>query len=126
MFATPGGSPTIQHYLVLLLTAVADGRIPLERVVELCASAPARLLGIGGRKGSIELGADADLIVVDPDAADVIREAEVRSKCGWTILDGRPVRGRVGLVIRRGEAVMADGAVNAKPGSGRFIPPDPQ
>jgi dihydroorotase (multifunctional complex type) len=123
MFATPGGSPTIQHYLALLLTAAADGRISLERIVELCAEAPARLLGMAGRKGTIEIGSDADFIVVDPDADHVIREADVRSKCGWTILDGRAVRGRVSLAVRRGEVVMADGHVLARPGSGRFVPP---
>ena len=123
MFATPGGSPTIQHYLSLLLTAVAEGRVRLERVVELCSTAPARLLGWDGRKGSIEPGADADVVVVDPDAEYAIDAADVVSKCGWTALHGRVVRGRVDLTIRRGEIVYADGRVVAEPGSGAFVVP---
>jgi dihydroorotase (multifunctional complex type) len=122
MFATPGGSPTIQHYLSLLLDAVAAGRITLERIVELCATAPARLLGWAGRKGSIEVGADADLVVVDPSAEATIREADVLSKCGWTVLDGRVVRGVPTMTIRRGEVVYEGGRVSAEPGSGRFVP----
>ncbi len=121
MFATPGGSPTIQHYLSLLLTAAAEGQISVERIVELCATAPARLLGWAGRKGSIQVGADADLVVVDPDAQATIREADVLSKCGWTILDGRPVTGVPTMTIRRGEVAMVDGTVLATPGSGRHV-----
>jgi dihydroorotase-like cyclic amidohydrolase len=122
MFATPGGSPTIQHYLSLLLTAASEGRISIERIVELCTTAPARLLGWSGLKGSIEVGADADLVVVDPDAETTIREADVLSKCGWTILDGRPVRGMPMMTIRWGEVAMVDGKVLAAPGSGRHVP----
>ena len=122
MFATPGGSPTIQHYLALLMTEAATGRITTERIVELCATAPARLMGWAGRKGSIELGADADLVVVDADTQSTIREADVLSKCGWTILDGRQVKGAPTMTIRRGELAYENGMVLAKPGSGRHVP----
>jgi dihydroorotase-like cyclic amidohydrolase len=122
MYATPGGSPTIQHYLALLLTAAADGRITLERIVDLCATAPARLLGWAGRKGSIEVNADADLVVVDPTAEATIRQVDVLSKCGWTVLDGRTVRGVPRTTIRRGEVAFEDGQVVAALGSGLFVP----
>ena len=118
MFATPGGSPTIQHYLSLLLTEVARGRISLERVVELCATAPARLIGLEGVKGSIAVGADADLVVVDLERTATIREADVLSKCGWTILDGREVTGVPVLTVLRGTVVARDGRVLAEEGSG--------
>jgi dihydroorotase-like cyclic amidohydrolase len=119
MFSTPGGSPTIQHYLSLLLTAASEGRITVERINELCSTAPARLLGWAGRKGTIEPGADADLVVIDPAAEHTISEADVLSKCGWTVLDGRVVRGMPTMTIRRGEVAMSDGVVHATPGSGR-------
>ncbi len=121
MFVTSGGSPTIQHYLSLLLTAVAAGDLSIERVVELTATAPARLLGWEGRKGEIRLGADGDLVVVDPDAEHVIRTEDVLSKCGWTALDGRVVTGVPRMTIRRGEVAMEDGRVVAARGSGRFV-----
>jgi dihydroorotase (multifunctional complex type) len=121
MFATPGGSPTIQHYLSLLLTAAAEGRLSVERIVELASTAPARLLGWADRKGSIRVGGDADFVVVDPAARHTIRTEDVLSKCGWTALDGRVVTGIPTAVIRRGEVAMEDGRVLAEPGSGRFV-----
>ena len=123
MFATPGGSPTVQHYLSLLLTEVSAGRLPLERVVELCATAPASLIGLGGMKGSIEVGADADLVVVDVERTTSIREADVLSKCGWTILDGREVTGVPVLTIVRGAAVAREGRILAGEGAGRPVGP---
>jgi len=122
MFATPGGSPTIQHYLSLLLTEASKGRLPIERIVELGSTNPARLYGWEGRKGSIQIGADADLVVVDPDREVEIREADVLSKCGWTVLDGRRVTGVPVMTIRRGEVAYADGKVLVAPGSGVHVP----
>jgi dihydroorotase (multifunctional complex type) len=121
MFVTPGGSPTIQHYLSLLLTEVARGRVSLERVVELCCTAPAALLGLAGVKGTIAVGADADVVVVDLERTVTIREADVLSKCGWTILDGREVTGVPLLTMVRGEVVVRDGRVLADEGSGRSV-----
>ena len=121
MFATPGGSPTIQDYLSLLLTAAARGRLSVERIVELAATAPARLLGWAGRKGEIGIGADADIVIVDPEAERTIRNEDVQSKCGWTALDGQAVTGVPTMTIRRGEVAMAGGRVLAAPGSGRFV-----
>jgi dihydroorotase (multifunctional complex type) len=121
MFSTPGGSPTIQHYLSLLLTEASKGRISIERIVELCATNPARLYGWQGRKGTIEVGTDADIVVLDPDLETEIREEDVLSKCGWTILDGRPVTGVPVMTIRRGEVAYENGKVLAEPGSGRHV-----
>jgi dihydroorotase (multifunctional complex type) len=125
MFSTPGGSPTIQHYLSLLLTEASRGRISIERIVELCATSPARLYGWQGRKGAIEVGADADLVVVDADLEAEIREEEVLSKCGWTILGGRRVHGIPVMTIRRGEVAFDGRKVLAEPGSGRHVPDGP-
>jgi len=121
MFATPGGSPTIQHYLSLLLSAVAEGRLTVEQVVRLAATGPARLLGWQGQKGEIRVGANADLVVADPTAERVIRSEDVLSKCGWTALDGRRVHGVPTMTIVRGDVAMQEGRVVAAPGSGRFV-----
>ena len=123
MFATPGGSPTIQHALALLLTGVRDGRLPLERVVELWCTAPAAFLGLAGRKGVVAPGADADLVIVDSQRAQVIRDEDVVSRAGYTVLAGRELVGLPEITISRGRVVWRDGRIVADPGSGRWLGP---
>jgi dihydroorotase (multifunctional complex type) len=121
MYAAPGGAPMIEHYLSLLLTDVAGGRLSLDRVVELCSAAPARLVGLYPRKGAIRRGSDADLVVIDPDRQAVIRAATSHSKCGWTNLEGRAVVGLPVMTILRGTVVAAEGEILVGPGFGRPV-----
>jgi dihydroorotase (multifunctional complex type) len=123
MYAAPGGSPMVQHYLSLLLTDVNAGKISLERVVELCSTNPARLVGLYPRKGAIAAGADADLVVLDLDRSETISAARGYSKCGWTPLEGREVQGVPVMTILRGRIIVENGEVLAEPGSGRFLRP---
>jgi dihydroorotase len=123
MFAAPGGSPIIQHYLSLFLTDVNEGGISLERVVEICSSAPAKLLDLYPRKGAIQVGSDADLVIVDLEREQVIRAAESYYKCGWTNLEGRTVKGVPVMTVLRGRIIAEDGVVSAEPGYGELVRP---
>ncbi len=73
------------------------------------------------RKGSISVGADADLALWDLDREWEVSRAQLFSRHPWTPLEGRRIRGRVEATIRRGELVYRDGVVNGEPGSGRFL-----
>jgi dihydroorotase-like cyclic amidohydrolase len=126
MYAAPGGSPIVQHYLSLLLTQVNAGRIGLERIVDLCATRPAQLVGLYPRKGTIQVGADADLVVVDLERRDTITAARSYSKCGWTAFEGHPVHGMPVMTILRGSVIAEENEVFAAPGSGRFQRADVQ
>lgn len=121
MYATPGGSPSIQHYLSLFLTEVAAGRIALGRVVELCAAAPARLVDLYPRKGAIAPGSDADLVLVDLARRATISAATSHSKCGWTNLEGREVTGVPVTTILRGQVIADEGQILVDPGFGRPV-----
>ena len=123
MFAAPGGSPMIEHYLSLLLTEVNAGRLGLERVIELCASGPAKLVDVYPRKGAIAAGSDADLVIADMAREGVITAANSHSKSGWTNLDGRAVTGMPVMTILRGEVIAEDGVVLAEPGYGQPLTP---
>ena len=124
MYAAPGGSPIVQHYLSLFLTEVnAGGGFTLERVVELCSSAPARLLDLYPRKGAIAVGSDADLVVVDMERENVIRAAETYYKCGWTNLEGRSVKGIPVMTVLRGRVIFEDGVVTGEEGYGELVTP---
>ncbi len=121
MFAAPGGSPMIQHYLSLLLTDVNAGRISLERVVELCATAPAQLVNLYPRKGAIAAGSDADVIIVDMNRESVIHAADSYHKCGWSNLEGRAVIGMPVMTILRGTVIAENGVVLVGPGNGEPV-----
>jgi dihydroorotase len=112
---TPSGMPGVQTLVPIMLTHVAEGRLTLERFVDLTSHGPQRVFGIAG-KGRIALGYDADLTLVDLSARRVIADDWIASKCGWTPYAGMEAKGwPVGTVIR-GRRVMADGEVLAPTG----------
>lgn len=124
MYTAPGGSPMIEQYLRLLLTEVHKGRLTLERVVELCAHAPARLTGFYGRKGTILPGADADLVVLDMDHEEVLHASHSHYMCGWMPSEDFNTKGRPQTTILRGRVIMQDGNVTAEQGSGQLLRPN--
>lgn len=116
------GTPSTQFYVPLLLDASHAGRISLERVVDMIATTPARTFGLAN-KGRLEVGADADLAIVDLDADFEITDDIVLSKCGWSPYAGRRLRGAIDTTISRGDVVYTDGRVTGTPGRGRHARP---
>lgn len=120
MWSSHTGTPGIQYYYPLLLDAVNRGELTLERVVSLVATEPAEAFGLGGVKGAIRVGADADLVVADLNAPWTITNDGVLSRCGWTPYDGREISARIDRTYVRGTQVYSDGAVIGVPGHGRL------
>ena len=125
MYSAPAGSPFIEHYLRLLLTKVDEGVLPLDRVIELCCTAPARLTRLYPRKGEIAVGSDADLVVLDLEHEEVLTAARSHYRCGWTPAEGLWSKGAPVITILRGRIIMQDSKVTAEPGTGRWIDPRP-
>lgn len=123
MYTAPGGQPMIQHYLQLMLTKVHEGVLTLERIVELACTAPAKLAGYYPQKGSISVGADADLVVLDMDHEQVLSADDTLYRCGWASTDGLKTRGAPIITISRGRVLFEDGQVTAEAGSGRVLRP---
>jgi dihydroorotase len=119
------GTPSVQFYLPLLLDAVHDGRITLERIVEVTAAAPARLFGLAS-KGRVEVGCDADITIVDPDRVWTITDDVVLSRNGWTPYAGRSIHGAIDTTIVRGRVVYDEGVVTGSPGWGLQAIPRPR
>ncbi|TKI04295.1 dihydroorotase [Martelella alba] len=113
------GTPSIQFYLSMFFTAALEGNISLERVVELGATAPAKIFGIH-HKGDIAVGYDADLVLVDLDASYEIRDEDVISLVGWSPYAGRQVRAKPVQTWVRGHSVYRDGVVTGEPGFGKL------
>lgn len=116
------GTPSTQFYVPLLLDASHAGQISLERVVDMIATTPARTFGLAN-KGRLEVGADADIAIVDLDADFEITDDIVLSKCGWSPYAGRRLRGAIDTTISRGDVVYTDGRVTGTPGRGRHARP---
>jgi allantoinase len=101
-------------------TGASARGIPFSRVFDWVSAAPARLAGLAGLKGSIAPGADADLIVWDPDAESTVDPAGLHHRHPVTPYAGARVRGRVELTIVRGEIVFDRGDLAPRP-HGRMI-----
>jgi dihydroorotase len=119
----PFGCPQLEHYLSVFLTEVNNGRMSLDQLVKVASTNPSKILGVFPRKGAIQVGADADLVVVDMKGQKVLTSEKVYSKVGWTPYEGRKVTGVPVATVRRGEVIMENGEITGKPGSGKFIPP---
>lgn len=106
---------------MLFSEGVRTGRLSLSRFVEVTSTNAAKLFGLYPRKGTIAVGADADLVVWDPDARRTIQGATMRSQAGYSVYDGREVQGWPIYTISRGEVVLEDGQVTAARGRGRWV-----
>ena len=107
---------------MLYSDGVRTGRITVEQFVALTATNPAKLFGLYPAKGTIAVGADADLVIWDPDETRTIRDEDALSNTGFSIHAGREVTGWPIVTIRRGEVVYENGRVTGRAGSGRLAP----
>ncbi len=114
------GAPGIGTLLTLLYSeGVAGGRITVERLVDLLSTTPARRFGFA-RKGAIEVGRDADIVLFDPAARRTIRTANLHHSSDYTPYEGMEVSGRVRDVFVRGRPVVRSGRFVGTRGAGRF------
>jgi dihydropyrimidinase len=118
----PNGVPGVGSRMPLLFSeGVVKGRIDLPTFVALTATNPARLYGLGGRKGVITAGADADIVLWDPTKQVTITNALLRHAVDYTPYEGREVTGWPVMTLRRGVVAMRDGEVLAEEGTGEFL-----
>ena len=104
----------VQTLLPLMLNHVAEGRLSLQRLVDLTSAGAQRIYNIAG-KGRMALGYDADVTLVDLAARRVIEAKWIASKAGWTPFDGMAITGWPMGTIIRGRIVMRDGALAGPP-----------
>ena len=115
------GAPGIETLLSIAYSeGVAKGRLSLERMVDLLATSPARLFGLD-RKGAIEVGRDADLVLFDPAAHRTLRAADLHHTSDYTPYEGFELAGAVRSVFVRGRPVIRDGTFVGDRGYGQFV-----
>lgn len=118
IFANASGAPGVQTLAPLLLSeGFGAGRMSLLRLAAVLSENPARRFRLGHRKGRIEVGMDADLVVFDPGVRWNVSAQEQESQAGWTPYEGRAMTGRITETIVRGHTVYADGRVTTAAGT---------
>ena len=119
----PNGAPGIETRLVSLYDiGVMQGRLSLNRFVQLTSTTPAKLFGLFPKKGTIAVGSDADVVLFDPHATQTIYAKALHSHCDYTLLEGRTLRGKVEKVFLRGELIVDGPQWLGREGMGRFVP----
>ncbi|WP_269714480.1 dihydroorotase [Caulobacter sp. NIBR2454] len=111
--ASPSGMPGVQTLVPIMLTHVAEGRLTLERFIDLTSHGANRIFGLAD-KGRLAEGYDADLTIVDLKADRTIHSADQATRAGWTPFDGFQAKGWPMATIVRGTVVMRDGEVIAE------------
>jgi dihydropyrimidinase len=120
----PVGLPGIEvQTRAIFSEGVSKGRISAQRFVQVMSSEPARLLGRAPRKGTIAVGADADMVLFDPRRQATVRFAELHSQCGYEPCEGLECVGWPVLTVSRGEIIARDGQAmpTALPGRGQLL-----
>jgi dihydropyrimidinase len=118
----PGGAPGIETRLTLLYThGVRAGKLSLERWVEVCCTEPARRFGLAACKGHLGVGADADVVVFDPQRQVTLAAETLHQHVDYCPYEGWEVEGIPVMVLSRGEVIVRDGDFVGTAGRGRFL-----
>ncbi len=125
IWAAPPGAPGVEFLVPMLLDAAAQGKLSLRQAVDLMSGNGARRFGLAGRKGVIQVGADADLVVADLQGVTVVDRRTEHSQARDTdyFLEGRRFQGKVERTIVNGKTIYADGQVTGQAGDGHFVRP---
>jgi dihydropyrimidinase len=118
----PNGLPGVENRMDLLHQAVLDGHLTRRRWIETACATPARMFGLYPRKGTIAPGADADVVVYDPHAEQVVSAQTHHMNVDYSAYEGRRLTGRVETVLSRGVPVVRDRAYVGHAGHGRYVP----
>jgi dihydropyrimidinase len=118
----PNGIGGVEHRIDLLFQGVRDGRITKERWVEVCCTAPARMFGLYGRKGVLAPGADADIVIYDPQGHTSIGVGKTHHmNMDYSAWEGWEIDGHVDVVLSRGTVIKDETGFVGRAGHGQFV-----
>jgi dihydropyrimidinase len=118
----PNGGPGIEHRMSLVYSGgVAAGRFSPNRFVQLTSTAPAKLFGLYPRKGTIAVGSDADLVIFDPNAEEILSAQTHHMRVDYSMFEGIKVKGIPRTVLSRGRVIIENGKFLGRPGAGTFL-----
>ncbi|WP_435132070.1 dihydropyrimidinase [Actinacidiphila sp. bgisy144] len=118
----PNGLPGVENRMDLLHQAVLDGHLTRRRWIEIACATPARMFGLYPRKGTLAPGADADVVVYDPHAEQVLSAGSHHMNVDYNAYEGRRITGQAQTVLSRGVPVIQDRAYVGRAGHGQYVP----
>ncbi|MCU1379957.1 MAG: dihydropyrimidinase [Acidimicrobiales bacterium] len=119
--AIPNGIGSVEHRMDLLFQGVVDGELSLSRWVETCSTTPARMFGLYPRKGTLVPGADADVVIYDPNATTTIGVETHHMNLDYSAYEGTTVQGGVDTVLSRGTVIKRGNEFIGRAGHGRYL-----
>ncbi|HHT64409.1 MAG: allantoinase AllB [Bacillota bacterium] len=122
LWTSPAGMASIETLASLMINEVSQGRITINQLVSVLSENPAKVFGIYPEKGSLEVGTDADITIVDLNVKSTIKKEQLHSKSKITPFDGYNITGAPVQTIVRGRTVAKNGQIVGEPG-GKFIRP---
>jgi dihydropyrimidinase len=118
----PNGGPGVEElFSIMYHFGVHEKRISLQKFVDVTSTSTAKQLGLYPQKGNINVGSDADLVILDPKQSRTISQATHYQKCDYNAYEGTEVQGVITHVLARGEEIVQDRAFSGKPGRGQYI-----
>ncbi|MFI1759335.1 dihydropyrimidinase [Streptomyces sp. NPDC020571] len=118
----PNGMPGVENRMDLLHQAVVDGHISRRRWIEIACATPARMFGLYPKKGTVAPGADADIVVYDPHAEQILSAETHHMNVDYSAYEGKRITGRVETVLSRGEPVVTEREYTGRKGHGAYTP----
>jgi dihydropyrimidinase len=124
-FGAAYGSPSTETMFPVVYDAgINGGKLSLPRLVQVMCENPARIFGLYPQKGTLQVGSDADIVIVDPALTHTIEQKTQHSHANYTLYEGRTCLGRPILSMQRGEVILEKGTLHTSPGHGKFLRTD--
>lgn len=118
----PGGMPGVEERMRILFSeGVMKGRIDLNTFVKVSSTNAAKIFGLHPKKGSLLPGADADILIMDPNQEDILTVQTQHSKCDYNAFEGMKIKGRVEYVLSRGRVIVDHGLFVGEKAYGHFL-----
>ncbi|MBZ4024091.1 dihydropyrimidinase [Rhodobacter sp. TJ_12] len=122
----PNGTGGLEDRLPMLWTyGVGTGRITMNEFVAVTSTNIAKIMGMYPKKGAVLVGADADLVVWDPEASKTISAGAQQSAIDYNVFEGKEVKGLPRYTLSRGVVAVAEGKMQSREGHGQFVARDP-
>ncbi|NFH68876.1 dihydropyrimidinase [Clostridium botulinum] len=118
----PNGAPGIEERIPLIFSeGVMNGRISINKFVDLCCTKPAKIFGLYPKKGTIQVGSDGDIVIIDPQKEVIMSNSNLHSNVDYSAYEGIKVKGYPIMTISRGKIIVRDNKFIGKKGYGKFI-----